>query len=193
METRNVALFGKFCAGKTTLAYALEDLGFSRVSMAANMKQIVLDAYGTLDKGARVDVTRRDGTVETVTIRDVLQGLGEAVKTVDRDLWLRWLLRDTEVFRQPLVMDDARLLFEADALRKRGWLLVKVDTPDHVRILRHMTLYGSVPTEAQMFHTTEVELENVAFDMVVDGITSPGVVAESIAMAAEGAYEVPLL
>lgn len=185
--TSNVALFGKFCAGKTTLAESLVELGYTRVSMAANMKNIVKDVYGSLDKGNLVAVTRRDGRVEAITIREVLQGLGESVKSVDRDLWLKWFLKDTQFLPKPLVMDDARLLFEADALREDGWTLVKVDTPEEVRIDRYMRLYGGrMPKESELFHPTETELEKVTFDLVVDGVTSPALVAESIFAIASG-------
>lgn len=183
--TANVALFGKFCAGKTTLAEALVELGYTRVSMAANMKQMVLDVYGTLDKSQSVEVTRRDGQRTSISIREALQGLGETVKDVDRDLWLKWFLADSQFITKPQVMDDARLRFEAEALRSRGWMLVKVDTPTGVRLQRYFDLYGRQPSHSEMNHPTETESETIEYDLVVDGMTSPALVAEAILVAAE--------
>lgn len=183
--TANVALFGRFCAGKTTLAEALTELGYTRVSMAANMKQMVLEVYGTLDKSQSVEVTKRDGSIETMSVRGALQGLGEIVKDVDRDIWLKWFIADSQFITKPQVMDDARLHFEAKALRDRGWLLVKVDTPEGVRLQRYYDLYGRQPSRSEMDHPTETESDFIEYDMVVDGMTSPALVAEAILIRAE--------
>lgn len=166
----NIVLFGGFCSGKTTLARALEDeLGYRRVSMAGNMKWIVQQVYGTLDKSATMSVTLPNGASTDRTIREVLQIFGDAAKTVDRDFWIRWFLADTAVFGGGLVMDDGRLAFEARELRNRGWAIVKVDTPRDIRIQRAIDLYGKAPSEAELGHVTETQLEMINYDLIVDG------------------------
>lgn len=178
----NVAIVGKFCSGKTTLADLLADqYGFRRVSMAANLKNIVLEAYGTLDKSANVEVVRRDGTTEVRSVRSLLQALGEVVKDVDRDLWLRWFLNDTALFSDPLVMDDARLHFEADYLRRNGWLLVKLEAPLDVRLARFTDLYNRIPTSDEMRHPTEIESEFIHCDLHFDSsMFTPETMAELV-------------
>lgn len=183
--TGNVAIFGKFCSGKTTLARALEDdWGFSRVSMAANMKSIVKEVYGVTDKATLVTVYDSDNKPREISVRSLLQSFGESAKNHDLHFWLRWFLNDT-VFMDgiPLVMDDARLRFEADALRDRGWLLVRLEVPEDVRMQRHYDLYGTTPTQAQMSHRTEVECEQIDVDLVLDGTESPELLAEKVVIA----------
>lgn len=170
----NIALFGAFCAGKTTLARAFEDeFGYTRVSMAFNLKNIATEVYGTTDKVTLVRCTEPDGAGTHRSFREVLQKLGEAVKSVDRDFWLRWFLKDTQYISGPLVLDDARLLFEAQELRLRGWVLVKIDTPRDLRIARHINLYGREPSEAELTHKTEGEFESIHYDYIVDGALDP--------------------
>jgi dephospho-CoA kinase len=177
-----VAIYGRFCVGKTSVARSLEeDFGFIRVSMAENLKSIVLNAYGTLDKSKPVDVTSRSGEPIRLSIREVLQGIGEAVKSVDRDLWLRWFLNDTRLMSgEDLVMDDLRLPFEADVLRDQGWLIVRLDAPEEVRMERHQRLYGRLPTLSELMHPTETQMDEIVPDLVFDGRDEPEDIADAI-------------
>lgn len=169
---KNVALFGQFCAGKTTLAKLLsEEYGYVVRSLASNLKDMTNSVYGTSDKGASVIVQTENGP-ESRTVREVLQGLGDAVKTVDRDFWIRWFLSDCQDYSNnslPVVCDDGRMAREADRLREEGWLLVLVDTPEDLRVRRFVNLYGRTPSEKEMKHRTEQELGLIRFDLTVDG------------------------
>lgn len=181
MRERNVALVGKFAAGKTTVAQVLvDDYDYTRVSMAGNMKMITREVYGTLDKAELVPCTRRDGSVYELSIREVLQKLGESVKDFDRDMWLKWMLNDTEYMPGSLVMDDTRLPFEVDTLRERGWLIVKLEVPDLVRMDRYMDCHGTYPTLNEMNHVSETSIDDIQPDFVVNGELSPEVVADEI-------------
>lgn len=182
---KSVAIFGKFCSGKTTLANVLVDeYGFTKVSMAENMKNIVKEVYGHTDKSHLVWVTRRDGTKEQITVREVLQRLGDAVKDADRDLWLKWLEQDMAFMRGPFVMDDARLIFEAEELKKSGWVLVKLSCPEKVRLERYMNVYGKPPTDAEMYHSTELDVDCIDHDIELDATLTPEYLAAVVASLA---------
>lgn len=178
----NVAIFGRFCAGKTTLAQELADeFNYTRVSMASNMKSIVKEVYGTIDKSESIMARQPDGSVKELTIREVLQGFGQNAKLHDQDFWLRWFLRDTEFMGgRSLVMDDARLTFEADALRNRDWLLVRLEAPAKLRRARYLALYGRYPTPKEEAHATETESDTITVDLVLDGAVSPTLLAEKV-------------
>jgi dephospho-CoA kinase len=187
---RNIAIVGRFCAGKTTLAEELvSEYGFERVSMAANLKAIVADAYGTSDKSAIVDVTLSSGAPGKMSMRQVLQAFGENAKGHDRHFWLRWFLRDTEMYADtgiPLVMDDVRLQFEAEYLRDNNWFLVRVEAPKEVRLERYEALYGKLPTQAEMSHKTETESDLIRVDLVLDSTLSPALLSELVFANAGG-------
>ena len=185
---RNVAVVGRFCSGKTTLANVLVDeYGCTRVSMADNMKNIVKEVYGTHDKQDMIWRTRRDGTEEQITVREMLQVLGEAVKDADRDIWLKWFELDTMFMRGPFVMDDMRLVFEAEALRDDGWIIVALNCPEPVRVARYVQRYGTTPTEAEMNHKTETESLLIEADVILDATASPEYLAAYVASLASEA------
>lgn len=182
---KSVAIFGKFCSGKTTLANVLVDeYGFTKVSMAENMKRIVKEVYGHTDKSHMVQVTRRDGSYDHITVREVLQRLGEAVKDADRDIWLKWLEADLMFMRGPFAMDDARLSFEADALRQNGWVLVKLVCPENIRFERYRKLYDREPTPAELYHSTELDVDYIDCDIELDATVSPEYLAAQVASLA---------
>lgn len=169
----NIAIVGRMYAGKTTLATELvNQFGYTRVAMAGPLKQLALLAYGediVKDKDYPV-VLRHDGRHTTKTGREILQGIGQAIKDVDRDIWLKMFINDTtRMGRFPYVVDDVRFDFEANYLREQGWTIVKVDTPDKVRMKRAASSTGRVPTHGELTHESEIGIDLIKTDLVVPG------------------------
>ena len=171
----NVAIVGKMGAGKSSLANHLVDVHkYTRVANAGALKALAAMAYGPIDKSETYRLTKsggysRDGTVE-VSGREVLQGIGQIVKEFDRDFWLKAMMRDMEAKGNgPFVCDDTRFPFEADFLRERGWLIVKLDVPDEVRAERYERLYGRRPTQAELSHPSETEVDLIKEDVLFKG------------------------
>lgn len=173
MTLKNIAIVGKMYAGKTTLAEALvQHHGYTRVAMAGPLKQLALLAYGeNVVKDKEYAVTDLEtGEVAFKSGRAILQGIGQSIKSVDRDIWLKIFIGDTaQMGREPYVVDDVRFGFEAEYLRQAGWAIVKVATPDDVRIQRAKSSTGRVPTEAELNHESENEVDNIDFDFAYRG------------------------
>jgi hypothetical protein len=149
-------------AGKSTVAEALVDAGYHRMSFAAPLKNVAALAYGRVDKSARYEVTSIDGETTDISGREVLQRVGQSIKGHDRDFWLRCFLRDAGNYGDtPLVVDDGRFLFERDALRSAGWLIVGINTASSVRHQRYETLYGRAPTPEEENHESEREVPEI--------------------------------
>lgn len=168
---RNIAIFGAMYSGKSTLAAALVDVGYVRVSFADPLRNVAALAYGTIDKSRQYDVVNQSGE-QSVSGRQILQDLGEGVKQIDRDFWLKCFLRDSKRYLdQPLVLDDGRFIFELEALRNEGYLIVGVDTPQEVRLARARMIIGREPTVRELNHKSEVEIPFVInrVDLVVSG------------------------
>ena len=181
VELNNIVLVGRFGTGKSTVAQVLVDeYGYGRASLASNIKSLARDAYGTLDKGKHVRVTSRDGKHRDITIRQVLQELGEAVKDMDRDLWLRLLLNDIQFATGPLVVDDARFPFEAEALRQRGWVIARLYAPQMILMERYKDAYGRLPTEAEMNHVSETQSDFIRPDIELNAELPPEMLAEAL-------------
>jgi hypothetical protein len=187
---RSVAIVGGFAAGKTTLSDGLIQQGWTRVSFAKRLKELAQAVYGEpvaeflaggrayapVDKAQEYDVTRLDGTPESLSGRRILQELGQSVKSLDRDFWVKWMLRDirdNKYGHAPYVTDDCRFPYEADALSDAGFIIVKLEVPVDTRIMRYYDVYGVYPTPAEIVHPSEIELVNIVPDYVIDGEKPP--------------------
>jgi dephospho-CoA kinase len=169
---RNIAIFGAMYSGKTTLAAALTELGYVKVSFADPLRNIAALAYGTIDKSKMYDVAHYNESNEQISGREILQKLGEGVKQIDRDFWLKCFLRDSKRYLdQQIVLDDGRFQFELEALKENGYLTVGVDTPEEVRLSRALMVNGRYPTYIEMNHISEIEIPFVMnkVDVVIDG------------------------
>ena len=169
----NIAIVGKMYAGKTTLAEAfVEHHGYTRVAMAGPLKQLALYAYGEeVVKDKEYAVTDLEtGEVGFKSGRAILQGIGQTIKQVDRDIWLKMFITDTtNMQREPYVVDDVRFQFEADYLRQNGWIIVKVDTPEWVRVARAESSTGRRPTKEELNHESEREVTAISADILYRG------------------------
>lgn len=174
---RNVALFGQMAAGKSTIAAALVDAGYHRMSFAAPLKNVAALAYGKVEKSGKYEITSSDGGGSSlISGREILQRVGQSIKSHDRDFWLRCFLRDASNYGDtPLVVDDGRFLFERDALRAYGWLIVGINTSHSVRMQRYETLYGRTPTPEEENHESEKEVPLIvqSADLIIQGTDDP--------------------
>lgn len=173
---RNVALFGQMASGKSAIAQTLVDSGFVQLSFAQPLKNISELAYGKIDKSGEYAITNLDGSRDTVSGREVLQRVGQSIKSHDRDFWLKCFFRTGENYGDnPLVVDDGRFVFERDALRERGWLIVGIHTPEGIRRERYRNTYGRYPTEVELSHPSETELPHIieSADLMLSGTNSP--------------------
>jgi hypothetical protein len=175
---RSVAVVGKFGAGKTTLAERLiKDYSYVRVGFANRLKEVAEAVYGggrPVSKGAVYALTdETTGKLREVTGRRLLQELGQSVKVMDRDLWIRWLdadIRDGKYGNGPFAIDDCRFPYEANYLRDElGFVIVKLDTPDETRFTRYERLYGRRPSEDEVNHPSETQVDAIVEDLLVPG------------------------
>lgn len=187
---RNIAIVGKMYSGKTTLAMKLVDNhGYTRVAMAGPLKKLAAYAYGeVVEKDKEYEtIDRETGDAVFKTGRQIMQGIGQSLKYVDRNIWLKIFANDTEAMgSEPYVVDDVRFQFEADYLRSRGWLIVMVETPDEERIRRAVALTGRAPSSSELTHESEAEVDEIAYDVFHRGDKPMEKVAEFAKLIAKG-------
>lgn len=189
----NIAIVGEMGSGKTTLANALiEQHGFRRVSFAGRLKEIAARVYepspegqyGVVEKTKQYEVWPLDeGDSYVISGREVLQRLGQSVKELDRLFWVRWLMNDIDAGMYgdgPFVTDDCRFVYEAEALRERGFLIVRVMTPAKVRMERYEMTYGRMPTVQEMSHPSETEVSHIEWDILLDGTKDVALLAHDL-------------
>lgn len=187
---RSIAIVGEMSAGKTTLAdYLVENHGYTRVSFASRLKQIASAVYNggkPIAKNDWYEGLVQDGVPVQLSGRRLLQELGQAVKALDERFWVKALLADIDagVYGDgPYVTDDCRFPFEADALRERGFVVVKIATPEEVRMARYENVYGRKPSPEELSHPSETEVAKIASDAWADG-TEPVEVIAGVALLA---------
>lgn len=157
----NIALCGRAGAGKSTVAEILtEHYGYRQLSFAAPLKEIAVTLWG--------ERTGRE--------RRVLQKLGLALRGIDPDVWVNELCADVDLFsafphHAPMVVDDLRFPNEYRALGNRGFVIVRVECPEDIRIVR-LKDNGKWQNREQLEHETEVALDGCVVHHIIPNDTN---------------------
>jgi hypothetical protein len=129
-------------SGKDTVANRLvTEHKYTRIAFADPLKTMALavNPYVTL-AGVRLDqIVQGYGWEhakdEFPEVRRVLQHMGQSQRALDPDYWVRLLLAkvdNADKWNLPVVVTDVRYRNEAEALKARGFRMVRVVRPDSV-------------------------------------------------------------
>jgi hypothetical protein len=147
-------------SGKTYLAnHLVETQFYQKLAFADKLKGIAYELFG---------VQSKDGNG-----RVVLQQIGDAMRAIDEDVWVKYTLSKIKMMHQGVysypvryVIDDLRLENEARWLKKNGFVLIRVEADENVRVARRSTLYPNSPSTA-LLHASEREYEGIVADYVI--------------------------
>ncbi len=164
-----VALVGKSRSGKDTFAKLLrflaedDDVNVWQLGLADPIKEAV-----------RVAMNYEDAPKER--LRPVWQALGEVMRQeLGEDFWVQRVLQSFNEFTTNgalYLVTDVRRHFEAHALRRDGYYLVKLERDDE---LRRASSGLSIEEFAEIDrHPTETEVDLIKCDMVVKSTTKAG-------------------
>jgi dephospho-CoA kinase len=153
-----IAIVGKMAAGKTTAAtYLVNHNNYTKMALADKLKAIAYEMF---------DVMGKDGSD-----RLVLQEIGTAFRKIDERVWIKYLLHNikqkesqNQFFR--VVVDDCRYFNEAEAFRRNGFKIIRVEASEDIRQARIRRLYPNVPSQG-FSHASETEQERIVADHVV--------------------------
>ena len=169
--TLRLFLFGRRAAGKSAVAGFLEEWGARVYKLSDPLYRIARELFGMKEKD-----------------RALLQRLGNKLREIDPDCLLKhFSLRLCADGPQFAVVEDVRLLREAERLRQMGFAGVLVRAPDPVRFARLKARGENVLPEEEE-HRTESEVDLIVPDYVIDNDGSledlRGAVAAVVAEAA---------
>lgn len=160
----DLAIIGKAGSGKTTLARAIRGdhgLGYTHLSFAYKLKQIAMRLWG---EGALLD-------------RGLMQDLGYKMREIDVDVWCNALIQEVRhsytttpggtITAHRVVIDDCRFQNEYDALKAEGFVFIRCECPEPVRVDR-LKAIGKYQTHEQLHHISEVSLDHITPDYTID-------------------------
>jgi dephospho-CoA kinase len=120
-------------SGKTTAAKYLISNGWEKVSfkdgLIEEMKEHLPDALGALSSLYAV-TTDELFTLKPKVMRELMQNFGTELRRAEnKDYWVeRWL--DSVQGKNRVVVDDVRFLNEAEAVKKNGGIIIRVECTD---------------------------------------------------------------
>tara|TARA_B100000900_G_scaffold303663_1_gene262259 strand:- start:219 stop:746 length:528 start_codon:yes stop_codon:yes gene_type:complete len=120
-----IAICGKMCSGKTTLANYIIDTfpGYQRYSFAHKVKELCVELFQMKTKN-----------------RPLLINFANKMRDIDPDVWVNQVLQQTRG-KTHCVIDDVRYQNEADALIQDGWTFIQLTVPRDIQIQRITQLY----------------------------------------------------
>lgn len=155
-----IALTGKMGAGKSTVADLMAPYGYVRLPLARPLREAAIRLYGP----------------EAENDREILQKLGNAIRTIDEDTLVNALLRKINddgalyqsVYRGRVVVDDCRFPNELWKLKSAGFMIGRVTADEALRIDR-LQKNGKLTDPAQLQDATETALDDFeAVDFTIE-------------------------
>lgn len=166
----NIGLIGKLRSGKSAAGdYLAQKYGYTQFAFGDELKRYAHELFGEPAPGTKP--------------RALYQTFGQACRAIDDGIWIRKCLdniasteRNEHAYRrwanQPFraVCTDVRQPNEYDALQSAGYVLIRVEAPDGLRIERAINS-GDTFNYADLMHGTETALDGyeVDFTVVNDG------------------------
>lgn len=147
-----IGISGKKGSGKTTVARELAIRhGYAIKSFAAPLKEMCIKlfgadpaaVYGTDEQKNRATNVRwfdwnlatsgmalppADRRNSFLTHRELMQNFGSLIRIINPTAWIEYALHDITQ-DNAIVIDDVRYVNEADAIRERGGVIVRLDAP----------------------------------------------------------------
>lgn len=159
-----IALFGKMRSGKNTVADILtEEYEFNQFAFGDGIGCIIQEYFPEAWAGGKP--------------REHYQHIGQQLRVLDEDVWVKYLLNDVDAYihlkavfdnedNVNIVVTDGRQLNEAVRLKEEGFVIVKVTTPEEIRLER-MKKAGDVFTAEQLNHETELQVDLIEPDVEI--------------------------
>lgn len=150
-----LSIYGKMRSGKDTVADIIEqEVPYPSTKIA----------YGNELKGSYHDIFGVNGSAKD---RDGYQWFGQAMRSWKPRVWIDKLDEVIDILEgnrdQTIIVTDMRQPNEYEHLKNRGFTMIKVETPEHIRIER-MKERGEFVTDEQLNHETERNIDDYEWD-----------------------------
>ncbi len=152
-----LAIFGKMCSGKTTIANNLIEINnqFVKLSFADKVKDIAKELFNMEDKD-----------------RKLLQMIGTKMREIDEDVWAKYIIEKANSFEY-VIIDDLRFINEFKALKKNDFKIIKLKISEELQKKRLQSEYPFTWRNhiENIQHQSETEIELIddyEIDLIID-------------------------
>lgn len=154
-----IALTGKLRSGKDTVAQAFIEDGFSGYKLSMGITEII-QSYFSKDLESGLKLRKHYTTI------------GQGLRALDDKVWLHrtWkeIQRNETLFDvKDVIITDLRQKNEEEFLRHRGFIIVKVEAEDQLRIDRSFESDNDFDI-TQMYHETELSVDSINADYIIE-------------------------
>ena len=120
-----IAITGKMCSGKSTLAALLleTDSRFKIYSFGQKIKDVASDIFS---------MTGKD--------RTLLTSIGTKMREINPDVWINYILNQTKD-QTHCIVDDLRYQNEYEALSRNGFHIIQLDVNPDIQEIRIKQMY----------------------------------------------------
>jgi len=120
-----IAIHGKMCYGKTTLANIIKQLdnSYEILSFGQKVKDIAKDLFNMQNKD-----------------RTLLTSIGTKMREIDSDVWANYTIEKAKDYDK-VIIDDLRYQNEHDLCMKNGYKIIVLTLPKDIQIERLKTCY----------------------------------------------------
>jgi len=120
-----IAIIGKMCSGKSTLAQIIKNLNsdYKIYSFGQKVKDVASDLFGMQEKD-----------------RSLLIKIGGHMRNIDKDVWVNYVMKQIGD-NDNCIIDDVRYQNEVDACIKHEFEFIQLHIPLNIQIERIKVLY----------------------------------------------------
>jgi len=148
-----IAITGKICSGKSTLANKLKDnLKLEKYSFADNVKKYATEIF---------EMEYKD--------RKLIQDFAEKMKELDNNIWIKQLDKEIKD-KTHIVIDDLRFENEYNYLKKNNYYIIKLVIHKNQQIKRIEDLYKDKAPEhlERLEHISECNIDKLNADLTIN-------------------------
>ena len=148
-----IAITGKICSGKSTLANKLKNiLKLEKYSFADNVKKYAKEIF---------EMEYKD--------RKLIQDFAEKMKEIDNNIWIKQLDKEIKD-KVHIVIDDLRFENEYNYLKKNNYYIIKLVIDKNQQIKRIEDLYKDKAPEhlERLEHISECNIDKLNADLTIN-------------------------
>ena len=122
-----IAICGKMCSGKTTIANLIKeyDNRYEIFSFGKKVKVIANELFG-------MDMNNKN--------RSLMIQIGTKMREIDVNVWANYIINETKD-KEFCIIDDLRFQNELDLLEENNWNIIQLDIDEDLQIERLKNLY----------------------------------------------------